>query len=49
MKIFKEGNNIRFQLMDTVANRMLFDFTIPAHAYDDLKNHMIEHLTKGAE
>jgi len=46
MKIFKEGNKIRFQLIERTAygTRWLFDFTIPEEAYDELKQHMIEAL-----
>ena len=44
MKIFKQGTAIRLQLMDTQIQEMLFDFTVPADNYNDLKQHMIEHL-----
>ena len=44
MRIFKEGNNIRLQLMDMNTHKMLFDFTVPEDAYGDLKAHMIEYL-----
>lgn len=46
MKITQEGANVRFQLVDTVANFKLFDFTIPKEAYDDLKAHIIKALNE---
>jgi len=46
MKIFKEGNNVRLQLMDIKKGKMLFDFKIPSEWFSELKEHMIEHLNK---
>jgi hypothetical protein len=44
MKIFREGDRIRFQLMDMQKGIMLFDFTIEKEAYPILKEHIIEYL-----
>lgn len=46
MKIFKEGDKIRFQLMDMQKGIMLFDFKVDKEAYNILKDHIIEHLNK---
>lgn len=44
MKIFEENGNVRLQLMDMQKGKMLFDFTVEKEAYNELKEHVIEHL-----
>ena len=46
MKITREGDMIRFQLIDIKRNMRLCDFKIPADAYESLKDHIIENLNK---
>ena len=46
MKIFEEGNVIRLQLMEIHTRTMLFDFTIEKEFYNELREHIIEHLNK---
>lgn len=46
MKIFKENDKIRLQLYNITENIMLFDFTVEKEVYNELKEHMIEHLNK---
>lgn len=33
-------------IMDMIEGKMLFDFTVKKENYEELKNHMIEHLEK---
>ena len=44
MKIFEENGKIRLQLMNMVTNNMLFDFIVNKEEYNDLREHIIEHL-----
>ena len=44
MKIFEEDGKIRLQLMNLTKGIMLFDFTVEKDFYNELKEHMIEHL-----
>ncbi len=44
MKIFEENGKIRLQLMNMETNIMLFDFTVKKEFYNELKEHIIEHL-----
>lgn len=45
MIIFEENGKIRLQLKDVRNNVMLFDFTIEKEAFNELKDHIIEHLS----
>ena len=44
MKIFEQDGKIRLQLMEMKKGIMLFDFTVEKEEYEELSNHMIEHL-----
>ena len=44
MKIFEENGKIRLQLMNLETKKMLFDFTVEIDEFEELKNHIIEHL-----
>lgn len=46
MKIFEQDGKIRLQLMEMKKGIMLFDFTVEKEVYEELSNHMIEHLSK---
>lgn len=46
MKIFEENDKIRLQLMEMAKGIMLFDFTVEKDSFDELRNHIIEHLNK---
>lgn len=46
MKIFEEQGKIRLQLMNNETGEMLFDFTVKKENYNELREHMIEHLNK---
>lgn len=45
MKIFEENGKVRLQLMDLKKNVMLFDFAVEINSYNELRKHMIDHLT----
>ena len=46
MRIFEENGKIRLQLMNMMTGEMLFDFTVEPDEFLELKDHMIEHLSK---
>jgi len=46
MKIFEEDGQVRLQLMDMKKGVMLFDFKVNKEVYNELKEHVIEHLNK---
>jgi len=46
MNIFEENGMIRLQLMNMMTGKMLFDFTVEPDKFLELKDHMIEHLSK---
>lgn len=41
MRIFKQGYNIRFQLVDMVARKALFDFQVDQGVFNELRRHII--------
>lgn len=42
MRVFREGNRVRLQLMDMQSNKMLFNFSVEEEAFPELKKHMIK-------
>ena len=44
VKIFKENGKIRLQLMHLPTGKMLFDFKVEKGEYEELANHIIDHL-----
>ena len=44
MKIFEEDGKIRLQLMNLAKGIELFNFTVEKEFYNELKEHIIEHL-----
>lgn len=44
MKIFEKDDRIHLQLMNLKLGKMLFDFSVERAFFDELRNHMIEHL-----
>jgi hypothetical protein len=46
LNIQEENGRIRLQLYDFQRAKMLFDFTVEKEAFNELKKHIIEHLTE---
>jgi len=46
MKIFKDNGKIRLQLMDLSKGVWLFDFSVEKEVFNELREHMIEHLNE---
>ena len=46
MKIFEEKGKIRLQLYNLTVGVKLFDFTIEKEFYEELREHIIEHLNE---
>jgi hypothetical protein len=46
MKIFEKDGWIHLQLMNLTTREMLFDFSVPKEYFEELKEHIIEHLNK---
>lgn len=44
MKIFEKDGWIHLQLMDMATKEMLFDFSIGKEYFNELRDHIIEHL-----
>ena len=46
MIIFMDEGKVRLQLKNLTTNKMLFDFTVEPEFYEEMKDHIIEHLVK---
>ena len=44
MKIFEKDGWIFIQMMDMTSMEMLIDFSIEKESFNELRDHMIEHL-----
>lgn len=44
MKIFEKDGWIFLQLMDMTTGKMLMDFSVGKEFFDELRDHIIEHL-----
>ena len=44
MKIFEKDGRIHLQLMNLTLGKILFDFSVEKPHFEELRNHMLEHL-----
>lgn len=44
MKIFEKDGWIHLQLMNLTLGKMIFDFKVPKEDFNELRDHIVEHL-----